>query len=142
MDTPDPVTAGNNLTYTITVTNNGPDAASSVSWSDTLPAGTTFVSLPTVAGWSCTAPSVGAGGTVSCTQASFAVGSSVFTLTVNVGAAVANGTVLSNAATVTSSTGDSNVANNSATATTTVAASADLSVTVTDSPDPVRLVAT
>ena len=138
VDTPDPVTAGNNLTYTITVTNNGPDAAASASWSDTLPAGTTFVSLPTVAGWSCATPSVGAGGTVSCTQASFAVGSSVFTLTVNVGAAVANGTVLSNTATVTSSTGDSNVANNSATATTTVAASADLSVTVTDSPDPVQ----
>lgn len=138
VDTPDPVTAGNNLTYTITVTNNGPDAAASASWSDTLPAGTTFVSMPTVAGWSCATPTVGLGGTVSCTQASFAVGSSVFTLTVNVGAAVASGTVLSNTATVTSTTGDSNAGNNSATATTTVAASADLSVTVTDSPDPVQ----
>ena len=48
----------------------------------------------------------GPGGTVSCTQASFAVGSSVFTLTVNVGAAVASGAVLSNTATVTSATGD------------------------------------
>lgn len=124
VDTPDPVTAGNNLTYTITVTNNGPDAAASASWSDTLPAGTTFVSIPTVAGWSCATPTVGLGGTVSCTQASFAVGSSVFTLTVNVGAAVASGTVLSNTATVTSTTGDSNAGNNSATATTTVAASA------------------
>jgi len=138
VDTPDPVTAGNNLTYTVTVTNNGPDAAASASWTDTLPAGTTFVSLPTVAGWSCTTPGVGSGGTVSCTRASFAVGSSVFTLTVNVGAAVASGTVLSNTATVTSTTGDSNAGNNSATATTTVAASADLSVTVTDSPDPVQ----
>ena len=138
VDTPDPVTAGNNLTYTITVTNNGPDAAASASWSDTLPAGTTFVSMPTVAGWSCATPTVGLGGTVSCTQASFAVGSSVFTLTVNVGAAVASGTVLSNTATVTSTTGDSNAGNNSATATTTVATSADLSVAVTDSPDPVQ----
>ena len=94
--------------------------------------------MPTVAGWSCATPTVGLGGTVSCTQASFAVGSSVFTLTVNVGAAVASGTVLSNTATVTSTTGDSNAGNNSATATTTVAASADLSVTVTDSPDPVQ----
>ena len=42
VDSPDPVNAGSNLTYTITVNNNnGPDAAS---WSDPLPAGTTFVS--------------------------------------------------------------------------------------------------
>ena len=30
-DSPDPVTAGTNLTYTVTVTNNGPDAAATVS---------------------------------------------------------------------------------------------------------------
>lgn len=137
VDTPDPVTAGNNLTYTITVTNNGPDAASTASWSDTLPVGTTFVSLPTVAGWTCTTPAVGASGTVSCTRPSFAVGSSVFTLTVAVAPAVTAGTVLSNTATVTSATGDSATGNNSATATTTVATSADLSVTTVDTPDPV-----
>ncbi len=131
-DSPDPVTAGNNLTYTITVTNNGPDAASTVSWSDTLPAGTTFVSQPAVAGWSCTLPSVGAGGTVTCSNPSFAVGSAVFTLTVKVGAGVAGGTVLSNTATVTSTTGDPMSGNNSSTTTTTVAASADLSITKTD----------
>ncbi|MBV9497210.1 MAG: ExeM/NucH family extracellular endonuclease, partial [Acidobacteria bacterium] len=137
-DSPDPVTAGSNLTYTITVTNNGPDAAASASMSDTLPAGTTFVSLPAVGGWSCTTPAVGAGGAVTCTNASMAVGSAVFTLTVNVGASVAGGTVLSNTATVSTSTGDSNSGNNSATATTTVSASADLSITKTDSPDPVN----
>src|ERR1700730_4344906 len=43
VDTPDPVNTGSNLTYTITVTNNGPDAAANASWSDTLPAGTTLV---------------------------------------------------------------------------------------------------
>ncbi len=126
-DSPDPVTAGNNLTYTVTVTNNGPDAATSASWSDTLPAGTTFVSLPAVAGWSCIT-----GATVSCSNPSFAVGSAVFTLTVAVAPSVAGGTVLSNTATVTSATGDGNNGNNSATATTTVAASADLSITKTD----------
>ena len=34
VDTPDPVQTGSNLTYTITVTNNGPDAAANASWSD------------------------------------------------------------------------------------------------------------
>src|SRR5262249_58707441 len=33
-DDPDPVVAGNNLTYTITLTNNGPDAAQNVSLID------------------------------------------------------------------------------------------------------------
>jgi uncharacterized repeat protein (TIGR01451 family) len=136
-DSPDPVIAGNNLTYTITVTNNGPDAASTASWTDTLPAGTSFVSLPAVAGWSCTTPAVGSGGTVTCSNPTFAVGSAVFTLTVNVAPTTAVGTVLSNTATTTSAAGDGNTANNSATATTTVATSADLSTTKTDTPDPV-----
>jgi uncharacterized repeat protein (TIGR01451 family) len=136
-DSPDPVTAGTNLTYTLTVANGGPDAASTSSWSDTLPAGTTFVSLPAVAGWSCTTPSVGAGGTVSCSNPSFAVGSAVFTLTVAVDPSVTAGTVLSNTATTTSPTSDPDTADRSATATTTVGASADLSVTKVDTPDPV-----
>ena len=136
-DSPDPVTAGTNLTYTITVNNNGPDVAANASWTDTLPAGATFVSLPAVAGWSCTTPAVGSGGTVSCSNASFAVGSAVFTLTVAVDPSVASGTVLSNTASVTSDTGESTPGNESATATTTVAASADLSVTKVDTPDPV-----
>src|SRR4051812_15022093 len=43
-DSPDPVTAGNNLSYTITVTNTGPSVARNVSISDPVPAGTSFVS--------------------------------------------------------------------------------------------------
>lgn len=44
-DSPDPVAAGGNLTYTITVMNNGPDAVSGVSVTDVLPAGAGFVSV-------------------------------------------------------------------------------------------------
>jgi uncharacterized repeat protein (TIGR01451 family) len=132
VDTPDPVTAGTNLTYTITITNAGPSNAASASWSDTLPAGTTFVSLPAVAGWSCTT-----GATVSCSNPSFGLGSAVFTLTVAVAPGTAAGTVLSNTATVSSATADPTPGNNSGTATTTVASSGTLSITNTDAPDPV-----
>lgn len=38
-DTPDPVTAGEQVTYTIGVTNQGPDGATNVTVVDTLPAG-------------------------------------------------------------------------------------------------------
>ncbi len=137
VDSPDPVTAGTNLTYTITVTNSGPDPADTVSLSDTLPAGTTFVSLASPGGWSCTTPAVGAGGAVSCSLASFAVGSGVFTLTVNVAPGVLAGTVLTNSATAASTTADGTPGNESGTATTTVAASADLSVTKGATPNPV-----
>jgi uncharacterized repeat protein (TIGR01451 family) len=126
VDSPDPVNTGSNLTYTITVTNGGPDAASNASWTDTLPAGTTFVSLPSVGGWSCTLPEAGDTGTVSCSNPSFAVGSSVFTLTVAVAPTVAAGTTLSNTATATSSTPDGNPGNDSSTATTTVLSPANV----------------
>ena len=119
VDTPDPVNTGSNLTYTITVNNNGPDAADA-SWTDTLPAGTTFVDLSSPGGWSCTTPDAGDTGTVSCSNPSFAVGSSVFTLTVAVAPTVAAGSTISNTATATSSTPDGNPGNESGTATTTV----------------------
>jgi len=137
VDTPDPVTAGNAVTYTITATNAGPATASTVSVSDTLPAGTTFTSLSSPGGWSCTTPAVGAGGTVTCSTPAFAAGSAVFTLVAGVAPATVSGTVLSNTATISSSTTDPAPGNNSATATTTVTTSADVSVTLGDTPDPV-----
>lgn len=119
-DSPDPVPAGTNLTYTITVNNEGPDAAQFVSMEDSLPPETTFVSLSAPGGWSCEPPTVDNGGDVSCSINSFAVGSPQFILTVMVNAAVVAGTVLSNTATVSSETADPNPGSESATATTTV----------------------
>ncbi len=43
-DSPDPVIVNSNLTYVITVTNNGPDAAYGITLTDTLPAGIIFQS--------------------------------------------------------------------------------------------------
>ncbi|HET7844677.1 MAG TPA: hypothetical protein VFL14_11040 [Xanthomonadales bacterium] len=133
-DAPDPVVAGSNVTYTIAVTNaTGPDAAETVQWSDPLPAGTTFVSLSTVAGWTCTTPAVGANGTVTCSNPSVAVGSTnSFTLVANVPAAAA-GTTLTNTATVTTTSTDGTAGNNSATATTGVGAPPTAAVSGTKS---------
>lgn len=121
------------ISYTITVTNNGPNAAISAAFSDTIPAGTTFSSLASPGGWSCVAPAVNGTGTVTCTQASMAVGSAVFTLNVNAPAAAAS---LSNTANVSSSSTDGTPGNNSSTANTNVIANADLSITKTPAAGP------
>lgn len=137
VDAPDPAVAGDTLAYTITITNAGPNAAVAAEWNDTLPAGTGFVSLAGAAGWSCTTPAIGAGGTIACSNASFVPGSAVFTLEVGLDPALAAGSVLSNTATTSSANADPQPGDNSATATTTIAALADLSLDMVDAPDPV-----
>jgi uncharacterized repeat protein (TIGR01451 family) len=129
-DAPDPVTAGTNITYTATATNNGPAGADGIVITLPLPAGTTFVSATPSAGGSCNAASP-----VVCTFAgTTAVGASATaTIVAGVPAATAAGTVLTATATSTSVTTDTNPANNTATTTTTVATSADLAVTLTAS---------
>jgi uncharacterized repeat protein (TIGR01451 family) len=49
-DSPDPVAVGNSLSYTVTVTNDGPSVATGVTLTDTLPAGVTFGSATTSRG--------------------------------------------------------------------------------------------
>jgi uncharacterized repeat protein (TIGR01451 family) len=53
---PDPVNPGETLTYTLTVTNNGPGSADNVVVTDTLPSHVTWVSTTPAQG-SCSAPS-------------------------------------------------------------------------------------
>jgi uncharacterized repeat protein (TIGR01451 family) len=50
---PNPVDLGSNITWTMVVTNNGPDTATGVTISDPMPAGNTYVSASTTQG-SCT----------------------------------------------------------------------------------------
>jgi uncharacterized repeat protein (TIGR01451 family) len=50
VDNPDPVTVGSTLTYTIQVQSFGPDAATDVTVTDSLPKGVDFVSATTTAG--------------------------------------------------------------------------------------------
>jgi uncharacterized repeat protein (TIGR01451 family) len=125
------VAPGGSIAYAITVINAGPPSASSVVLSDTLPAGTTFVSLNGPPGWSCSTPAVGAGGTVTCSIASMSAGAAGFYLVVAVAPTIAFGTPISNLADVSTVTADTVASNNSATAATTVTAISDVSITKT-----------
>ncbi len=140
-DSPDPVTAGSGqITYTATVLNNGPGVAQDVALSLPTPAGTTFVSAAPGAGGVCaTQPAVGASGALNCSWAgaTAAAASRVLTVVVGVPADTANGTVFSATGTASSATADPAAGNNTAVTTTTAQTQADLSITLTDSPDPV-----
>ncbi|MCZ6731700.1 MAG: hypothetical protein O7B27_03975 [Gammaproteobacteria bacterium] len=110
---PNPATVGNDLTYTITVRNNGPDSADNVMVMDTLPAGVTFVSAT---------PSQG-----TCSESSGSVTCSLFTINNGANATViltvtptATNPTLSNTASVTGNVIDGVPGNDSATAVTTV----------------------
>jgi uncharacterized repeat protein (TIGR01451 family) len=137
--TPDPVNAGSDITYTITVINGGPEIANAAALNDTLPAGLTFVSLAAPAGWTCSTPAPGSGGSVSCTKPIVAISSEdVFTLVAHVPAATPGGTTFTNTALISSSTFDPNDENNSSSAANTVAGPmADMGVTKEASADEV-----
>src|SRR5262245_26657806 len=68
-----PVNGGSDVTYTVTVTNNGPSAGGGVTLTETIPANMTFLSVSAPGGWSCGAPS---GGLVVCSTASMAASAS------------------------------------------------------------------
>lgn len=99
LDTPDPVLVGGNITYTITVTNNGPSDALLLSLNENVPANTTFVSFTAPAGWATTTPPVGGTGFIQATRPSLATGNgAVFTLVVRVNTNTLPGTSISNTA--------------------------------------------
>ncbi|MFN0182137.1 MAG: hypothetical protein ACKVZ0_25310 [Gemmatimonadales bacterium] len=118
--------AGDDVNYTITVTNSGPSAATAVIVTDTIPAGMTFVSATaggTVAGNVVTWPAIG---TLAATA------SQAFTVVTRATA----GGVYTNIAAATSTTADSDPTNNNGSApaarvTTTIAAVADVVTTKT-----------
>jgi uncharacterized repeat protein (TIGR01451 family) len=133
MDTPDPVTTGGTITYTQTITNNGPDAATNVTFSETLPASVGFQSIVAAPGFTCTTPAVSASGAITCTAATLASGTTgTFTVVVTV---IAASGPIGNMTVVDSNTFDPDPTDDTATASTTVlaATNADLSVTKTTS---------
>lgn len=112
-DSPDPATVNNNLTYTITVSNSiGPDKATGVTVTDTLPAGVTYVSATPSQG-TCNGTT-----TVTCGLGSINYGSSAHVTVIVTPTATA--AALSNTATVTTVSTDATPGNNTATSTTEV----------------------
>ena len=137
---PSVVARGSNITYTEVVTNNGPNAATTATFFEPVPANTTFTSITIPTGWTCTNPAVGGTGNINCSNASFANGgSSTFTVVVTVPAGTAAGTQITNSANVTSTTADPNGANNATLSTVNVeiTGNADLAISTTVSPSPV-----
>jgi uncharacterized repeat protein (TIGR01451 family) len=109
-DSKDPVKPGAKLVYTLTVRNNGPDAAQNITLVDTLDRTTTYVSTSAPKGWACTY----ANSKVTCTSVGLASGSTTtikITVTVNKDAKV--GKELVNNASVLSETPDPDSLNNS-----------------------------
>jgi uncharacterized repeat protein (TIGR01451 family) len=127
---------GQEVTYTLTESNAGPDTATAPTITDTLPAGQTFVSSDDA---SCTAS--GTPVVVSCPTADLPNGSSetihIVASTAGIPAPLSAPLAQTDTATVSSATGDPNPANNTATATITVVPAADLSLTKTSAPNPV-----
>ena len=108
---PDPVRVGSNLTYTINVTNNGPDPATGVTVTDSLPPEVTFVSATASQG-ACSGSS-----TISCAFGNLPNGTGA-TVTIVVTPTVEG--LLSNTASVRGNEPDSNAGNDSDTDTITV----------------------
>jgi len=127
----DPVTAGEVLTYTLVITNNGPYSGTGVLVTDTLPTGVTFTTATASKG-GCNESS----GTVTCTLNTLVVSD---TATVTIVVTVNSSTTgpLTNMAEVSGNEPDLTPGNNTATEETTVNTQADLVLTKTDAPDPV-----
>ena len=108
---PDPVVTGSDVTYTLTVTNNGTDDATNVTVTDSLPSGTSFVNCSSTGAGICG----GTGNTRTVTFASLAANTTeTITITATVDCSLADGATIANTASVNSSTTDTNHDNNSA----------------------------
>lgn len=123
-DTPDPVSVGVDLVYTLQIANAGPEVASGVVLTDTLPGGAAFVSAQSSQG-DCNE----AAGKVTCNVGELAAGACAeVQIKVRPGVAEA----ITNTATVTGDEIDPNPANNAATATTTVSSLPTVTLVATD----------
>lgn len=106
------------IIYNVTVTNNGPLAATNVTIQDPLPGSILFGSVISQFQWSCTAPAHRGTGTVTCTRATLLPGESrLIAYTVLIPLGYPTHVPLVNTATVSATTPDPDPANNSSTST-------------------------
>ncbi|MBI3569759.1 MAG: DUF11 domain-containing protein, partial [Gammaproteobacteria bacterium] len=147
---PNPVAVGGTLTYSLDLdTSLASENAPAVVVTDTLPAGVTFVSATATSNGTGLGNCTQAAGTVTCTISSlplFTIGGGIRggagTVLIVVQPTSSAVSPIINNATITSAGTDPDNSNNSATASTVVTAAgvtADLSLTKSDSPDPINL---
>jgi len=125
------VAEGQNVTYTVTLTNRGPSDATGVTLTDTLPEGTTIFSAIATQG----IPVV-IGNVITLSLDNMSANADPVVLTVVVTTTAANFPSLVNSAAVTSASSDLTADNDTASATTQVT---NLALVMTGSPDPVRV---
>jgi uncharacterized repeat protein (TIGR01451 family) len=116
------VNAGSNVSYQIFITNQGPDAAANVHFSDNTLPNTTFVSFTPEpgSGFTCTPPTVGSAGTTNCTKPNMAAGERASFIAVYlVSGSVGNNAELTDTTSVASNTFDPAGGSNDSTTTTT-----------------------
>jgi uncharacterized repeat protein (TIGR01451 family) len=111
-DSPDPVFPGSTLTYTVTVTKSGPSTATNATLTVVLGPQTTFNSISSNPGWSCTT-----GAAIVCTNPALAAPSTTFTIVTTTAGSFTTAAIVTTAQVMSSAT-DPNPANNSASATT------------------------
>jgi len=129
-DSPDPVYAGANLTYTLQIINNGPSDSTGATVLDTLPAGVTFVSATDGGAYNSSSHTV-----IWTTGALAEDASTSVSVTVTVNDSTI-GTIY-NIAIADANEDDNNPANDTASEDTTVNILTDIGITKSDSPDPV-----
>ncbi len=125
-DNPDPATLNGSLTYTVTVTNHGPNPATNVQYTQSLPTGATLNNVSTTQG------TITATGTTLSGNLGTIAANATVTITIDL-TPTSTGT-LTTGASVSSPEIDTDSTNNSATETTTVDIPADLQVTLTTDP--------
>lgn len=142
---PDPVAAGQNLTYLVTALNGGPSRADNVSITDILPLDVTFVSVTPSAGTCGTTPGAGVtttglNRTVVCALGNIGNGAqqtATIVVRPNTGT---RGSTLTNDVSVATTTAETNAGNNTGSASAAVSPpSLDLIINKSDSVDPVAV---
>lgn len=135
---PDPVARGGTLTYTITVTNNGPDPADQVALTTAVPTATTFLSLTAPPGWTSVTPAVGDIGDVSTTIPHLASGATAtFSFVVRVNNDTGGDSAFTAVGSLTSDTSDPDLGNNTTSATASappLPTNTDLAIAVSATP--------
>lgn len=125
-----PMVAGSRASYALTVTNHGPsDSVAGMYVTDTLPAGTTFVSADGGADWNCPIP---VGGVLTCTYGkAMTLGAVAPQIVVTIGVPSSMTAAVVNTAVVTGITPDPDTTNNTSTVTTTPTEIADMRIVKT-----------